>query len=686
MNKIELLSPAGNFECLKAAINNGADAIYLGGNNFSARAFADNFDHQEIIEAIKYAHLRNVKIFITVNTLLNDYQIINAIKECDFYYENNVDALIIQDLGLYYILKDKYPDFELHCSTQMHVHNISGIKNAKSLGFSRVVIPRESNIDFIKEACKQDIEIECFVHGAICSCYSGECLLSSISQNRSANKGMCSGSCRMAYTLLEDSKEINTDGKYLLSSKDLFYLNDIPALIDAGVKSFKIEGRMKSPAYVAYITRIYREAIDAYLNNEEFKITDEIVNNMKVLFNREYFNGYLNDGLNDMYNPERPNHKGILIGKVINYNKGFLDIKLNKKLNQFDGIRIVDKNKEDGFILNYLYKEGKLVSSVDENEIANIKSNQSFSIGSLVYKTYDYIFENELLNYEEKKIPISLDINLYVDKETEIIINVDNKEYKYIDNIKSQEAINSPLQKDDIIKQFSKTGDSIYKIRDININCDNIFLPKSKLNEIRRNLINYLDKERLNSFKRIIYPREIELSNNLIQEKGKIIIENGNDLDAINIKNISPINLEEKYEDVIADIGGLLIDNNKKIAYPTLNISNSFAYEFLIRLGFKHIILSYELNKDEIDKLIDSYKDRNNIDIYPHEFYSGRRNLMYLKINPIEKYQKDNHKYYLKSGVITCELLKEKGIFVLKEDKSDINDEFNDKCTKFIIK
>ena len=174
MNKVELLSPAGNFECLKAAINNGANAVYLGGKNFSARAFANNFSEEELIEAVKYAHLRNVKIYVTLNTLLTEKEFNNAIKMVDFYYENNVDALLIQDLGLYYYIKNKYPDFELHCSTQMHVHNIEGIKNAKKLGFKRVVIARESNFEFIKEATKQNIEIETFVHGAICVSYSGQ--------------------------------------------------------------------------------------------------------------------------------------------------------------------------------------------------------------------------------------------------------------------------------------------------------------------------------------------------------------------------------------------------------------------------------------------------------------------------------------------------------------------------------
>ena len=215
MNIVELLAPAGNFECLKAAINNGANAVYLGGKNFSARAFANNFDENELIEAVKYAHLRNVKIYVTLNTLLNEKEFNNAIKMADLYYSNNVDALLIQDLGLYYYLKNKYPDFELHCSTQMHIHNLEGVRTAKKLGFKRVVLARESTLDFIREASKQGVEIETFVHGAICVSYSGQCLMSSVTKNRSANKGMCAQCCRLKYKLFDiDDIPINTETDY----------------------------------------------------------------------------------------------------------------------------------------------------------------------------------------------------------------------------------------------------------------------------------------------------------------------------------------------------------------------------------------------------------------------------------------------------------------------------------------
>ena len=224
MKKVELLAPAGSFEALRAAVLSGADAVYLGGKNFSARAFAANFTDEEIKEAVRFAHLRNVKIYVTVNTLLNEDELKAALEACEKYYEYDVDALIIQDLGLYYALKERHPDFDLHASTQMHIHNIEGVRTVKKLGFARTVIARESSLEFMKEACKQGIEIECFVHGALCVSYSGQCLLSSVTKSRSANRGMCAQCCRLRYELLEDGKTVNTDTYNLLSPKDMYLL------------------------------------------------------------------------------------------------------------------------------------------------------------------------------------------------------------------------------------------------------------------------------------------------------------------------------------------------------------------------------------------------------------------------------------------------------------------------------
>ena len=686
-NKVELLAPAGSFEAMIAAIDNGCDAIYLGGKNFSARAFAKNFDHQEIIDTINYCHLRNVKVYITVNTLLNEYEINNVIKEIDFYYENKVDALIIQDLGLYYLIRNKYPDFELHCSTQMHIHNISGIKTAKRLGFNRVVIARESSLSFMKEACNLDIEIECFIHGAICVSYSGQCLMSSVTNNRSANKGMCAQCCRMDYQLKEKDtdKVLNKDNPYIISPKDMFLLNDLPELIDAGISSFKIEGRMKSPAYVGYVTSIYRQAIDAYYNNEEFNLNEEILNNLKVLFNRDFTDAYLNNNYDDIFAKNKPNHLGILIGKVINTNNNKVKIKLFNDLRQFDGIRISDKKYEEGFIVNYLYKDGKLINEAFKDNIIELKTNYNFKNDALVYKTIDYKLEKEILSRPHKRLP--LDLNIICKENKEIIISGNIYDYNFIfnSNIICQKAIKAPLNKENIIKQFSKLNDTPYYLNNINIILENIFLPIKDINDIRRSLIEYINQERINSFKRYKFNNEYKL-NDLIDQLDKIDIVQGNSdkKDIINIKYDNPINNNDEYNNVIYDIGGILNNIDNKIAYYTLNITNSYAYELLMRLGFKYIILSTELNKNEIDKLIEEYEIRTNHKIIPHVFYEGSRALMYLRANPFKEYMDEDKVYELSTNNHIFDIKNINEIIEISEKKHK-NLEFNEKCNKFYI-
>ena len=687
MNKVELLAPAGSFEALKAAVNNGADAIYLGGKNFSARAFAKNFDHEELIEAITYCHLRNVKIYITVNTLLNDYELENAIKECDFYYRNNVDALIIQDFGLYYLLKEKYPDFELHCSTQMHIHNIEGLKVAKSLGFKRVVIPRESNLDFIKEACKLDIEIECFVHGAICVSYSGQCLMSSITNNRSANKGMCAQCCRLDYKLYkkDDSKILNKDNPYILSPKDMFLLNDLPSLIEAGVNSFKIEGRMKSPAYVGYVTSVYRKAIDSYFNDEEFILDDESLYNLKVLFNRDFTNGYLNNDLDNIFDHNKPNHLGVLIGEVLDTKNNKVRIKLFKTLNQFDGVRIVDKDYEEGFIVNYLYVDGKLKNSANMNDVIELKCKHMFTKGSLLYKTIDKDLEDRILNIKDKKLPLNINASFLNDEEVIIKGDVLDYNFEYHTDIICQKAKNAPLNNDNIIKQFSKLNDTPYYLNETNINIDNAFLTIKELNDIRRKLIEYINDERLNSFIR----KEIKTNLKYHVLKDQIdkidIIQGEDNNEGININSGSPININNQYDDVIYDFGGLLKEIDPKIAYYTLNVCNSYAYELLMKLGFKYIILSSELNKQDIDVLIDRFKERTGFNIIPHQFYKGKRVLMYLKTNPFKEYLGIDDELLLANNKHVFEVKTNNNITEIIEKDIEINQEYNSRCNKLII-
>lgn len=657
MKKMELLAPAGSFESLKAAVNYGADAVYLGGKNYSARAFANNFDNDELIEAIKYAHLRNVKVYVTVNTLLNEKELSNVKKQIDFYYRNNVDALLIQDLGLYYYIKKNYPDFELHCSTQMHVHNIKGINVAKKLGFNRVVIPRESSLEFIKEACKQGIEIETFVHGAICVSYSGQCLMSSVTKNRSANKGTCAQCCRLKYDIFDESNnKLDQNTKYLLSTKDMCLIDRIPDLIKAGVSSIKIEGRMKSSAYVGYVTSLYRKAIDSYYDNSIYKISDKELYNLKVLFNRNFTDTYL-DNKDDLFGQNTPNHLGVKIGDTISYRNGNLYIKLFDDLNQFDGIRINDF----GCIVNFLYKDGLLVNSGKKGDIVSIKSE---NINGSVYKTLDYNLEKSINEYSLKKLPLDINIEFYPEKPVHIRSNVEGLIFDYYSEITPETALNMPISEEILLKQFKKLGDSCYFLNDIKVNTGNSFLNLAKINEIRRDFILKLDEFRLNSFKRMEILSQIELKD----------IENDQKLDPIRVsidENLIINPSDIKNNDYTYQFGDLL-DSDKNSIFYSMNCMNSSCYEFYKRLGYTKVILSSEVKSNEIEDLINEYTKNTGRKCYPYVYKDGSRVLMFLKGNIISSKKDPMGVYTLTDGTNTYKYLKHNNIYEIRENKDNV--------------
>jgi len=292
MGKVELLAPAGDLECLKVAVQMGANAVYFGAEEFNARVNGRNFEKQELIEAIKYAKLRGVKTHLTLNILIKNNEFEDAIKLVGFAYNAGIDAIIIQDLGLSKKVIELFPDLEVHSSTQMTIYNLDGAKKIKELGFSRCVLARELSVKEIEHICKNiDIDIEVFIHGALCISYSGQCLMSSMIGGRSGNRGKCAGTCRLPYNLLKDGEE-QVKG-YLLSSKDVCTLDIIPDLIKAGVKSFKIEGRMKSKEYVGIVTSIYRKYVDLAESGKEYKVDEKDREKLMQIFNRGGFSSRL---------------------------------------------------------------------------------------------------------------------------------------------------------------------------------------------------------------------------------------------------------------------------------------------------------------------------------------------------------------------------------------------------------
>ena len=451
MKAIELLSPAGAYPILKAVIGAGADAVYVGGPAFGARAYADNFSKEELLESIDYAHIHNRKVYLTVNTLLKEREMEEQLFDYLLpYYEQGLDAVIVQDFGVLTFIREAFPQLSIHASTQMTVTGTDGAAFLQKQGASRIVTARELSFEEIQKI-KSDtgVEIESFVHGALCYCYSGECLLSSMLGGRSGNRGRCAQPCRLPY-------EIN-GGKecFPLSMRDMCTIDLLPELIESGVDSFKIEGRMKSPSYVGYITRIYRKLIDNYQKNNKEVITKEEENNLKILFNRSFTNGYLFK--DKVMNISSSNHQGLEIGKVIDITPKKIKIKLSDNLYQEDGIRFKNSNK--GMIANYIYNENNLlINKASKGDIIYLDNKINLKDKDILVKTSSPYLDKEILSISEKKIKIDVNIE---EKDNNLYITFQDKDNNKVSSVlKVEVPLTRNTTKEEIKMKISKLGNT----------------------------------------------------------------------------------------------------------------------------------------------------------------------------------------------------------------------------------
>ncbi len=414
----ELLAPAGTLISLLAAVQNGADAVYMGASRFSARAYAGNFSDSELAAGIDYAHAFGKKIYVTLNTLYKDDELDDVMLLFDELYRYGVDSVIVQDLGLLSRIAGRYPGFAVHASTQMTVHNSYHAAFLQKQGVSRVVPARENSIPELAEIKKTGVEVETFIHGALCICYSGQCLFSSLVGSRSGNRGKCAQPCRKRYTFLTGGRPFSTDGQYLISPKDLNASENIGALIQAGVDSFKIEGRMKKPEYVAGVVSVYRNLIDRILSNSSFsskKPTTIENEKLKKLFNRDFTEGYfLKNPGNELMSRKLPYNKGILIGKIVSIDRRKFNITvlLTSDLSAHDGISIGDIGKnmnstEDpriGFTVKKMFIGRNICSKAISGDSVEIPLPPTADdgdnlprVGDSVYKTFDFELQKDIL-------------------------------------------------------------------------------------------------------------------------------------------------------------------------------------------------------------------------------------------------------------------------------------------------
>lgn len=665
----ELLSPAGNMECLKVAISNGADAIYLAGKSFGARKFADNFTDEELSEAVNYAHLYGVKIYVTVNTIIYNNEIEEFLDYIKYLYQIGVDALIMQDIGMISLVRKKFPNIDIHASTQIHNHNNEGIKLLKNLGVTRIVLDREMLLEEI-EKINVDIEKEVFIHGALCNSYSGCCLFSSMNGGRSGNRGECTQPCRLPYKLIKNGKYIDNINKYLLSTKELNTTKNFDKLMESDIVSFKIEGRMKSPSYVGYVTRMYRKLIDNYNKGSKLIVNEEERDNLKILFNRSFTSGYLFS--DNIMNISSSNHQGLEIGKVLEVSPQKIKIKLSKDLYQEDGIRFKNSNK--GMIANFIYNEdNKLISKAHIGEVIYLDNKVNLKEKDTLLKTSSIYLEKEILSIKDKKIPINVVVKT---EDNKLLITFTDENQNIVEeSINIFNPISRPTTKEEILEKISKLGNTPFIIKNITINIDNnIFISMKELNEIRRKLTDKLIEERT-KIKREYQKGKFNLDcNSKINNNYEITVlaRTEEQVEASLLLNVTRIyvdnNLYEKYKDntniylrlprvvkeynynskniLITELGGINKYRDKNINLISdyyLNIINSYSIKFLLDHNIKRVTLSPEVNYNALESIL--FKDKLELIVY------GRLELMLTKSCPIKEVGacpcSSSDKYYL---------------------------------------
>ena len=644
----ELLAPAGNMEALRAAISNGCDAIYLGMQKFGARAYSSNFDYESLKEAIDYAHLRDVKIYVTMNTIVFESEIDEMKAQLDALNDIGVDGIIVQDLVAFDYIVKNFLDMEAHCSTQMGLDDLDGTLLFKALGAKRVVLSREVEIEKVKEIKRiAKIPLEIFVHGALCVSYSGNCLMSGLIGYRSGNRGRCVGSCRKMYEIIETETGNVIAKNYILSTKDLNTIDHIEDLKE--IDSLKIEGRMKEPAYVANVVSKYRKALDGQL-------TEADKEDLSKTFNRTFTKGYLfHEDAKEITNVMRPNNYGYEIGRISKIIKDMYEISLSKPLNQNDIIRISHNNED--VILNVvkLYdKEGNLINRAED--VCYVKAKEKLSKGDVVYVTKDNLYYKELeasLDHEFRRFKLNVKVRAYPDSRLLVEGEGLGFSYTYESEEILGEAINNPTTEDQVQKQFSKLNETIFELGRVEFEGHNAFVPVKLLNAARRDVVQGLyDLKVKSQKKRTKAPKsQDKISFTPVKPYLTASVTTQDQYDVcknLGIEEIYFDNIVRRNQIEYAHREGQLLlggyggihhykDTNPFVTDYSLNVVNATSCYELYKLGAKRITLSYELNKNQIDDLVQAYYDQN--DGYPalEMIVYGKAPLLFTKYCPLKK-------------------------------------------------
>lgn len=695
MRKVELLAPAGSMASLIAAVQNGADAVYLGGAHFGARASAVNFDEEQMREAVSYAHLYGVKIYVTVNTLIRNEELSECLDYIGTLYQSGVDALIIQDLGLMNCVRHRFPDFELHASTQMHIHNRDGLTMLKKWGIKRGVLARETPLELIRELSKENIDLEVFVYGAYCVSYSGQCLMSSSIGHRSGNRGECAQSCRLPYKLIKEIKGeqsvIETEGRYLLSPKDLNTLSIVDELIEAGIYSFKIEGRMKRPEYVGLVTAMYRAAIDAYYAKTKYSVDQQKIEAMQKVFNRGFTLGHLKHKLgSELMSTIRPNHVGIKIGEITGFNKDKIIVKLHHELNQGDGIRILCEKEDVGYVVNYLYKNNLLVNHADAGDTIELKRMGHEKINAAVLKTSDVIQLSEIEKQNQeghRKVLLKGKITLHAFEPVRLCVSDGSYETEAVSEQVVEKAMKTPLDEKRIYAQLMKTGNTPFSFESIEIDLDEgMTFPISCLNELRRQVLSQHEAKRRSSTRElpvamamkhthketkpvsiIAFCMNKEQVNAAYTYADQVAVSDSKLYEALKdeypeiIFNYPRV-MKHKYDQssgIIQEVGGLTADG--MMAGSGLNCFNAESAAFLFDEGIDIVQLSLECTISQSARLIEAYRTLDNGGNFAALIYGYYENML-MEACPVNMALTDNNKQ-------NCQLCKGSTRYYLQDQK-----------------
>jgi len=511
--KPELLAPAGTWEALVAAVENGADAVYLGGKSYNAREFAGNFAHDELLRAIEFAHIRGVKIYVTVNTLLADQELPGAVRFLHFLQQAGADAVIVQDPGLIRLARQVIPELPLYASTQMTVHSLPAAQLLKEKGIRRIVLARELSLEAIEKITRWGgVEVEVFIHGALCICYSGQCLLSSLIGGRSGNRGRCAQPCRLRYVLVDERNrplvEPGIVGDYLLSPRDLNLSAHLPDLIKAGITSFKIEGRMKRPEYVATVTRIYRELLDRAALGGDFAVTREEARELAQIFNRDFTPGYIygHPG-RELMSYKRPNNRGIRLGRVkdIDRKNHLVGVLLEEPLRVGDGIEVwVTEGGRAAGEVHRIILNGKSVRRAAAGAMVYLSIPGRFAPGDRVFKTHDADLverarETFISPREQKKIPLVFEVSARIGEPLKIKVTdpagltgeAETRSPGYL-------ALARPLTFEFLKNQLGRLGNTPFALMELKCALAGpVIVPVAEINEARRTALARLEERRL---------------------------------------------------------------------------------------------------------------------------------------------------------------------------------------------